>query len=181
MSRKSWNEYFMNMAEIVSTRATCDRKAVGSVIVKDKRIIATGYNGALPGQPHCTDPEDFWICNKCKEKFLEEPQPVHKLSCAGYGYELCHGGHIMVNNHCARILHSEINAILSAARFGITLEGSTIYCNTRPCFDCFKAIVGAGIKEIVYRDDYGKSENDLVSQLIKSLGSTIKFTKYIEE
>ncbi|GAB4310111.1 MAG: ComE operon protein 2 [Myxococcota bacterium] len=117
--RPSWDLYFMQLAEFVAARSTCDRKSVGAVIVKDKRILATGYNGSVSGLPHCDEE-----------------------------------GHLIRDNHCVRTIHAEANAILSAARHGVSIEGATIYINTFPCFNCFKLIANAGIKRICYCDPY---------------------------
>jgi dCMP deaminase len=117
--RSSWDEYFLKIATVVATRATCDRKHVGSVIVRDKTILSAGYNGALKGLPHCDDV-----------------------------------GHMMEDNHCRRILHSEMNAIAQAAREGIRTNGATLYVTASPCWECFKLIVNAGIVRVVYGEFY---------------------------
>jgi dCMP deaminase len=112
----------MDMAIQASTRATCPRKSVGSVIVKDKHVISTGYNGSIPGGAHCSD-----------------------VGC------------MMEDSHCVRVVHSELNAILQAAKHGASTNGATIYVTASPCWGCFKAIVTAGIVKIVfgtlYRDE----------------------------
>jgi dCMP deaminase len=126
--RPSWDEYFINMANYVSTRATCDRGYSGCVIVKDKRVISTGYVGAPPGMPHCDD--------------------------------VGHDMHTMINEngkkseHCLRTTHAEQNAMVQAARFGVALEGATIYCKMVPCHVCAKLIVSAGIIRVVAEKDY---------------------------
>jgi len=127
-SRPSWDEYFMAIAELVSSRSTCLRRKVGAVIVKDKRILATGYNGAPTGLPHCLD-------IGCLREKLHIP--------SGERQELCRG------------LHAEQNAILQAATNSrITLKGSVIYVTCQPCITCAKMIVNAGIKKIFIRDGY---------------------------
>lgn len=136
-----WNKYFLEVAKVVSTRATCPRKSVGCVIVKDLRIVATGYNGSLPKQGHCTD-----------------------VGCAIY------------SNHCVRTIHAETNALLQAAKEGITLNGSSVYCTTQPCWNCFKNLVTAGITSIYYLDDYNAKTNDLITQYLVS-NLDITFTK----
>lgn len=138
--RKSWDQYFMDLCDLVATRSTCDRKAVGAVIVKDKRIISTGYNGSVSGQPHC-----------------------------------CDAGHLLVDNHCVRVVHAEQNAIFMASKFGISLNGTTMYCNMFPCWNCFKAIVSAGIVELVVRDQYKSNETDLVLQTAKDANVCIRY------
>lgn len=120
-NRQSWDEYFINLAQQASTRATCPRKQVGCVIVKNKTIIATGYNGSLPRESHCDS----------------------------------HGCFIQ-DNHCVRTIHAETNAINQAAKNGVSLKGSSIYCNVEPCWNCYKNIISAGIIKIYYKEPYGK-------------------------
>ena len=119
MSRVSWDRYFMNLAREAATRSTCPRKAVGAIIVRDKAVLATGYNGSLRGLPHCTE-----------------------VGC------------LMENDHCVRTVHAEANALLQAARHGVTIEGADIYVTASPCWMCFKLIVNAGIRRILYGDFY---------------------------
>lgn len=121
--RKTWDEYFIAIAELVSDRATCDRKHCGAVIVKDNRIVATGYNGSPPGDDHCDD-----------------------------------AGHQMRDGHCVRTIHAEVNAIAQAAKFGASVQGATMYINAYPCWNCFKQILSAGIKKVVYKDAYRNDE-----------------------
>ncbi len=109
----------MNIAREVSTRATCDRKHVGAVIVRDRSILATGYNGSLTGLPHCDEE-----------------------------------GHLMEEGHCVRTVHAEANAIVQAARNGVRIEGASIYVTASPCWGCFRLIVNAGIKRIVFGEFY---------------------------
>lgn len=116
---QNWNNYFINLTETISTRATCHRKHVGAIIVKNNRILATGYNGSISGSIHCND-----------------------------------DNHLMERGHCVRTIHAEMNAIIQCARYGIACDGATIYINTFPCWNCFKTIVNAGIKNIYYKDDY---------------------------
>lgn len=118
--RPDWNSYFMSIANVASTRSTCDRKAVGAVIVKDFTILATGYNGSIRGQPHCDEV-----------------------------------GHLIVNNHCVRTVHAETNAIAQAACHGAAIKGATLYCNTVPCWECFRVVANAGITKIFYLSEYG--------------------------
>lgn len=117
--RPSMDVYFMRIASVVASRATCPRKQVGAVVVRDRRVLSTGYNGSLPGQPHCTDE-----------------------------------GCMMVEGHCERTIHSEANALVQAARNGVVTDEATIYVTASPCFSCFKLIVGAGIKRIVFGEVY---------------------------
>ena len=126
--RKSWDEYFMEIAEIVKTRSTCLRRQVGAVIVKDNRIITTGYNGAPSGLKHCTE------LGGCEREKLHIP--------SGQRHELC------------RALHAEQNAIIQAAKLGIGTEGATIYITLQPCVICAKMLINAGIQRIVFRGTY---------------------------
>ena len=126
--RASWDEYFMQIAEIVKTRSTCLRRQVGAVIVKDKRIITTGYNGAPAGLAHCTE-----LCG-CDRQRLGVP--------SGERHELC------------RALHAEQNAIIQAAKLGISTEGATIYITLQPCVICAKMLINAGICRIVHQGEY---------------------------
>ncbi|OQX82666.1 MAG: cytidine deaminase [Candidatus Latescibacteria bacterium 4484_7] len=127
MSRPSWDEYFMQIAKLVSTRSTCLRRKVGAIIVKDKKIISTGYNGAPRGLPHCLD-------IGCLRSKLGIP--------SGERQELCRG------------VHAEQNAIIQAASSGISMEGATMYCTTAPCATCAKMIINAGIKRLVVSERY---------------------------
>ena len=126
--RKSWDEYFMEIAEIVKTRSTCLRRQVGAVIVKDNRIITTGYNGAPSGLKHCTE------IGGCERARLNIP--------SGQRHELC------------RALHAEQNAIIQAAKIGVSTEGATIYITLQPCVICAKMLVNAGIQRIVFKGEY---------------------------
>lgn len=124
--RPSWDAYFMQIAHLVKTRATCPRRQVGAVVVRDRRILATGYNGAPRGLSHCPDggPENDWP-NGC-----------------------------MRAGHCIRSLHAEQNALLQAAMIGVPCEGATIYVTCQPCNMCAKMIINAGVKQVIYEGDY---------------------------
>ncbi|MEG0918788.1 MAG: cytidine/deoxycytidylate deaminase family protein [Anaerovoracaceae bacterium] len=128
MNRPSWDEYFMKMAELTATRSTCLRRNVGAIIVSDKHIIATGYNGAPKGVPHCEE------IGGCIREKMNIP--------SGERHELC------------RALHAEQNAIIQAANLGQSVEGGTIYVTHQPCIICAKMIINAGIKRIVVRNGY---------------------------
>ena len=126
LNRPSWDEYFIQIAEIVKTRSTCIRRQVGAVLVNDnKQIISTGYNGVPRGVKHCT----IKTCTKLYEKSGEK------------------------NDICPAV-HAELNAILQAASAGISPEDSTLYSTTRPCSGCTMAIINVGIKRVVYVEDY---------------------------
>ena len=126
--RPSWDEYFMQMAELTSKRSTCLRRQVGAVIIKDKHIIATGYNGAPRGVPHCSQK------GGCLREQLKVP--------SGERHELC------------RALHAEQNAIIQAATLGQSIEGGSIFVTHHPCSICSKMIVNAEISRIVIREGY---------------------------
>lgn len=126
-ARISWDEYFMQIAHLVSQRATCLRRRVGAVIVKDKRMLATGYNGAPSGLSHCLE-------TGCMRDRLKIP--------SGQRHELCRG------------LHAEQNAIIQASLYGTSVKGSMVYITNQPCIICAKMLINAGITEIVIADGY---------------------------
>ncbi len=126
--RPSWDEYFLQMAELVGTRGTCDRGYVGCVITRDKRILATGYAGSPMGLPHCDQ--------------------------AGHEMHTVTNEDGSTSRHCIRTTHSETNAIANAARFGVSIDGATIYVKMVPCYTCAKIIINAGIKRVVCDKDY---------------------------
>ena len=126
-TRPSWDEYFMKLAHEVCTRTTCTRRAVGAVIVKENRILATGYNGVPRGMAHCSE-------SGCLREQLGVP--------SGQRQEICRG------------LHAEQNAIIQAARYGIDIRGSKIYITTQPCITCAKMCINAGIEESIYANPY---------------------------
>jgi dCMP deaminase len=117
--RPSWEEYFLEMADLAARRSTCPRRHVGAVLVRDHRIIATGYNGSLRGQPHCTD-----------------------------------AGCLMVDGHCKRTVHAELNALLQCAFHGVSSRGASLFTTSFPCLDCAKAVVQSGVTAVHYRDPY---------------------------
>jgi dCMP deaminase len=125
--RPSWDEYFMEVAKLVAKRSTCLRRSVGAVLVKDKRILATGYNGAPSGLKHCID-------IGCMRDKLKIP--------SGERHELC------------RALHAEQNALIQASLYGISVEGSSLYATNQPCLICAKMLINARIKEIVIAEGY---------------------------
>ena len=127
IKRPSWDEYFMRTASLVSERSTCLRRAVGAVLVKDKQILSTGYNGAPSGITHC----EITGCLRMK---LHVP--------SGERHEICRG------------LHAEQNVLLQAALYGISVKDSTIYVTNQPCIICAKMIINAGIKEVVISQGY---------------------------
>ena len=143
MSRPSWPEYFMTIAEMVAKRSTCLRRHVGAILVKDKRILATGYNGAPAGLKHCEEVG----CIRQNESIP-----------SGERHELCRG------------LHAEQNAIIQAAYHGISIAGSTLYCTNKPCIICSKMLINAGIVKIIYEKGY---DDPLADQMITEAGIEI--------
>lgn len=135
-NRIPWEQYFMAQSLLLSLRSTCSRLEVGATIVRDKRIIAGGYNGSVSGDSHC----------------IEE-------------------GCYVVDNHCVRTIHAEMNAILQCAKFGVPTADAEIYVTHFPCLPCTKMILQAGINKLYYLEDY---RNDpYAMQLIKQAGVEI--------
>ncbi|HHT89415.1 MAG: dCMP deaminase family protein [Bacillota bacterium] len=127
MSRPSWDRYFMEIAELVSSRSTCLRRQVGAVLVRDKQIIATGYNGAPRGVSHCLEVG-------CLREQLGIP--------SGERHEMCRG------------THAEQNAIIQAAIHGVSTDGATLYCTHQPCILCAKMLINAGVRQVIFQGDY---------------------------
>ncbi|MGQ9508883.1 MAG: deoxycytidylate deaminase [Thermodesulfobacteriota bacterium] len=125
--RPSWDEYFMDITHIVAKRATCLRRQVGAILVKDKKILATGYNGAPSLLDHCLD-------IGCLRERMSVP--------SGERHELCRG------------LHAEQNAIIQAAYHGVQIRGATLYSTHHPCIICTKMLINAGVERIVYEEGY---------------------------
>lgn len=142
--RPEWDEYFISIAELVSSRATCIRRKVGALIVKDKRILSTGYNGAPSGITHC----DVIGC-------LREQRQIP----SGERHELCRG------------LHAEQNAIIQAAYHGVSIVGGLLYVTCHPCSVCAKMIINAGIKEVIIKDGYPDAISD---ELLKEAGVKVR-------
>ncbi|ACZ19791.1 deoxycytidylate deaminase [Thermanaerovibrio acidaminovorans] len=138
--RPSWDVYFLKIAEQVATRSTCLRRAVGAVLVRDQYIVSTGYNGAPRGTTHCLD-------LGCLREQLGVP--------SGQRHEICRGS------------HGEINAICQAAAMGVSTAGCTLYCTHEPCSFCTKALIGAGIREVVFIHPY---PDDLARALRREAG-----------
>lgn len=141
MQRISWDEYFMNMAELASRRSTCIRRQVGAVIVKDNQVLATGYNGAPKGLPNCCD------LNECLRETLHVP--------SGQRHELC------------RAVHAENNAITQCAVNGVSCKGGTLYVTDSPCVMCLKQIINAGIVKIVAKKIY---PDDMSREMLEQSG-----------
>lgn len=117
--RPDWDQYFLKLAMLASERATCPRMHCGCVLVKNKNVISTGYNGSIPGDEHCED-----------------------VGC------------LVVDNHCVRTVHAEMNALVQAAKRGHAVEGATAYVTNMPCTTCAKSLITAGIKRVVVFSDY---------------------------
>ncbi len=126
--RKGWIAYFLDLADMVATRSTCDRKHVGCVLVLDNQVISSGYNGSAPKSLHCDD-----VGHDLVETILENGKTAP---------------------NCVRTTHAEANAVAQAARRGVRTEGATAYVNTFPCWPCFKILASAGIARVVFRDEY---------------------------
>jgi dCMP deaminase len=143
-SRPSWDEYFLEVARLVSKRSTCLRRCVGAVLVKEKKILATGYNGAPSGLKHCLD-------IGCIREKLKIP--------SGERHELCQG------------LHAEQNVLLQAALYGISTRSSILYITNQPCAICAKMLINAGIKEIVISGGY---PDKLARRFLKEAGIKVR-------
>lgn len=140
MKRPGWDQYFMEITSIVARRSTCLRRQVGALLVKDRNILASGYNGAPSGVVHCLD-----------VGCLRERLSVQ----SGERHELCRG------------LHAEQNAIIQAAKHGTNINGSTLYCTTLPCGICAKMLINAGVLRIVYQEGY---PDPLAGEMIAEAG-----------
>jgi len=143
-SRPSWGTYFMNITNLVAERSTCTRRAVGAVLVKEKRILSTGYNGAPSGLKHCRE------VGCLREQLGVESGKMH---------ELCRG------------IHAEQNAIIQAAYHGVSVKGAAIYCTNQPCSICARMIINAGIQKIYYQSGYADS---LALELLGEAGIELK-------
>jgi len=139
-SRPSWDEYFIRLVDEVASRATCDRGRSGCVVVRNKRIICTGYVGSPPGLPHCDE-----MGHDMKQMVDDDGT---------------------VRHHCVRTIHAEQNAICQAARYGLSLEGTTLYCTMEPCRVCAMLISSVGIRRVVAKRRYhaGQDTRDLLAR-----------------
>jgi len=131
--RPSWDEYFLALVEHVASRATCNRGRSGCVIVRDKRVLATGYVGSPPGLDHCDD------VGHLIKKVVDEDGTIRQ--------------------HCVRTIHAEQNAICQSARYGIPLEGAALYCKMEPCRVCAMLIISVGIKRVICRKRYHAAQD----------------------
>ncbi|MGE5496516.1 MAG: deoxycytidylate deaminase [Syntrophothermus sp.] len=137
--RPAWDDYFLKVAMLVSERSTCPRMHCGCVLVRDKQILSTGYNGSIPGAEHCED-----------------------------------AGCYVVDNHCIRTIHAEMNAIIQCSTHGISTAGATAYITNMPCTNCSKALIAAKIKEIVIFSDY---HDTLAEEFFSNAGISIRRLK----
>jgi dCMP deaminase len=150
MSRPSWHEYFMDITRLVARRSTCLRRQVGAVMVKDRNILATGYNGTPSGIKHCD-------VTGCLREQLQVP--------SGERHELCRG------------LHAEQNAIIQAARHGANISGSVLYCTDSPCIICTKMLINAGIRQVIYLKGYA---DNLSLEMLSEAGiETLPFDRVV--
>lgn len=140
-ARLDWDQYFMQICRVVAQRSTCNRAAVGAVIVRDRAILATGYNGSPAGMPHCTEVGCLITTSRTPEGEEEE--------------------------NCFRTIHAEINAIAQAARHGVMIAGSDIYITHSPCIHCLKTLINTGIQRVCYEKPY---KLDRVEELVRLSG-----------
>jgi dCMP deaminase len=143
-TRPSWDDYFYKLTNDVAERATCTRRKVGALIVKNKRILATGYNGVPSNIEHC-------LSRGCLRAELGIP--------SGEKQELCRG------------VHAEQNALIQAAKYGVPIDGATLYCTNQPCVTCAKLLINAGITEIIYFDAY---PDKLGEEMLAEAGVTLR-------
>jgi dCMP deaminase len=140
--RPSWDEYFLELVEVVGKRGTCDRGYSGCVITKNNRILSTGYVGAPAGLPHCDE--------------------------VGHEFQEVKNNDGETSKHCIRTSHAEMNAIANAARIGVAIEGATIYIHMEPCYMCAKIIINAGIKRVVCNKKYHRAQRS--REILKEAG-----------
>lgn len=148
MNRPSWDEYFLQITHLVASRSTCLRRHVGATLVKDKRILTTGYNGAPSGLRHCQEVG-------CLRERMNIP--------SGERQELCRG------------LHAEQNAIIQAAIMGVNIKGASLYCTTFPCVTCAKMLINAQIKRIIYASGY---PDELSKEMLAEAGVELVKMEY---
>jgi dCMP deaminase len=141
--RPSWDEYFMLIAKLVSTRSTCNSRPTGAVLVKDRQILATGYNGSMPGAPHCTDQTMPDGSPYCHRRALQVPDADK--------YNFC------------RASHAEANAIAQAARHGVAVKGASLYVTLEPCYVCIKLLATAQIDKVYF--ELGYDSRDITRDL----------------
>ncbi|WP_427137066.1 ComE operon protein 2 [Psychrobacillus psychrodurans] len=143
MERITWDQFFLAQSHLLALRSTCTRLAVGATIVRDRRIMAGGYNGSISGGDHCID----------------------------------HGCYV-VDNHCVRTIHAEMNALLQCAKYGITVSGADLYVTHFPCLPCTKSIIQAGISRLYYAQDY--KNNSYAIELLNKAGVEVMHVPFDE-
>lgn len=143
MERITWDQFFMAQSHLLALRSTCTRLAVGATIVRDRRIMAGGYNGSISGGDHCID----------------------------------HGCYV-VDNHCVRTIHAEMNALLQCAKYGITVSRADLYVTHFPCLPCTKSIIQAGISRLYYAQDY--KNNAYAIELLEKAGVEVNHVPFDE-
>lgn len=146
-TRPSWDDYFLDLADAVSRRATCDRGRSGCVIVRDKRILVTGYVGSPAGFPHCDE-----VGHEIK-KIVEEDGRV--------------------SEHCVRTVHAEQNAICQAAKLGISIDGATVYCRMTPCRTCAMLLINCGVKRVYCEKKYQSGQES--EDMFKKIGIKVEY------
>ncbi len=145
--RPSWDEYFMEVMEAISKRATCDRGRSGCVIVKNKQILVTGYVGSPMGLPHCDE-----VGHQMKKMLNEDGS---------------------VSEHCVRTVHAEQNAVCQAAKLGVSIDGATVYCRMTPCRVCAMLLINCGIKRVVCEKKYHAGAES--EEMFKKVGIDLEF------
>jgi len=163
--RKTWEEYFMNIVDAAAERSTCDRGKPGCIFVKDNQVLVTGYAGSPPGFPHCDEVGHLmevrysFIPIENIDTFFKDEDP----KTLGYSYnsspESFEGP---IHQHCIRTIHAEQNAIIQAAKRGISLEGSTCYVTMTPCRTCTMFIISLGVKNVVCKNFYQKAQESII-------------------
>jgi dCMP deaminase len=177
--RPSWDEYFMKLVDDVATRSTCNRGKPGCVFVLNNHILTTGYAGSPQGLPHCDEAGhlmerrfDLISVEKNSGKSIE----LRTLKSNGYLYdsssESSESWMGPVHDHCIRTIHAEQNAIIQAAKYGISLNGSTLYVSFTPCRTCAMMCIAVGVKEVIAGKFYSKAQEAI--DLFKQAGISIK-------
>ena len=146
-NRPSWDEYFMEVMEAISKRATCDRGKSGCVIVKNKQILVTGYVGSPMGLPHCDE-----VGHQFKKMLNEDGS---------------------ISEHCVRTVHAEQNAVCQAAKLGVPIDGATVYCRMTPCRTCAMLLINCGIKRVVCERKYHAGAES--EEMLKKVGIALEY------
>lgn len=173
--RPTFPEYFLLQAKLAASRSTCNSRPQGAVLVKDNRIMATGYNGALPGQEHCSDQPGL-VCSSCNGisrligqlgySYIGECSLCDNTGKIPYCRRRASGTPDSLKDRACASAHAEANAVAQAARMGVAVEGSVLYCTTRPCAVCTKLLVQAGIVRVYFELDYDDPDGDWLRELL---------------